>query len=64
MVQNNFGPIEGQGITKLYIPSTINTGKELLTTAIWVVNKKMGWFLANLLEHQVILKSEELSQSR
>ena len=37
MVQNNFGPIEGQGITKLYIPSTINTGKELFRTAIWVV---------------------------
>ena len=39
MVKNNFGPIEGQNITKLYIPSTIDTEKGLLRTANWVVIK-------------------------
>jgi hypothetical protein len=44
-----------KALPKVYILNTVNTGKELLRTAIWA-NKKMGWFLADLLVYQVILK--------
>ena len=46
--------LDGWVLAKLYIPSTINTEKELLRTAIWA--DKKGWFLRDLLVHKVILK--------